>query len=411
MKPEIKILHILDHSLPLHSGYTFRSQNIFKEQKKRGWEPIVLTSPKHEENLGRPTKPFEEISGIKYYRTGKVTNTSKPGVGEIRLMHQLAFRMNQICREEKPDIIHAHSPVLNAFPALWVGWKLKIPVIYEIRAFWEDAAVDHGTTYEGSVRYRVTRGMETQAAKRSKHLCVICQGLKHDLVKRGIAPEKITVIYNGINPDDFKLRSPAPGLIEKWNLRGKVVIGFIGSFYRYEGLDLLVSAFRELAKNHANIALLLVGGGEVEQELKDIIQGTFSPQMADRVIMPGRIPHEQISGVYSLVDILVYPRYSMRLTDLVTPLKPLEAMAMKKAFVASDVGGHKELIRHNETGILFPAGDLSKLIESLDALIRDDSLRSKLGENGYKWVISHHTWDKTTAHYDEVYKAVLRNKP
>jgi glycosyltransferase involved in cell wall biosynthesis len=93
----------------------------------------------------------------------------------------------------------------------------------------------------------------------------------------------------------------------------------------------------------------------------------------------------------------------MRLTELVTPLKPLEAMAMGKALVASDVGGHKELIRHGQTGLLFKAGDEAALAGELKRLLKDGELRETLERQGREWVSRHHTWEKTTAVYRDIY--------
>lgn len=404
----MKILHILDHSLPLHSGYTFRSQSIFEAQRKRGWQPVIVTSPKHEESWKGDWAEIEEIGDFRYYRTGPVQGASIPIAAEMRLMAAIERRIQQVVEREKPDILHAHSPVLNAIPALRVGRKLGIPVVYEIRAFWEDAAVDHGTYKEGSLKYKLVRSIETWVCRRADQVGVLCEGLKGDLIKRGIPSEKLTVIYNGINPDDFKPCEPDPEYRKAWNLEGKQVIGFIGSFYRYEGLDLLVQAFAHLASQRPSVVLLLVGGGEMTKELNAQIHQLG---LSERVIMPGRIPHDRIAGIYALIDILVYPRHSMRLTDLVTPLKPLEAMAMGKAFVASDVGGHKELIRHNETGILFPAGDAIALSESIENLLQNDLLRHSLQKKGFTWVREHHTWDVTTSVYVEMYsKAAGKRK-
>lgn len=396
----MKILHILDHSLPLHSGYTFRSQNIFRAQRNRGWNPVILTSPKHEESWKGPRQEKEEIGDFSYYRTGALSRTSFPVEVELRQMAALARRILKVAKIENPDLIHAHSPVLNAVPALWAGRKLGIPVVYEIRAFWEDAAVDHKTYSENSWKYRLVRFIETLVCRRTHHVAVLCNGLKNDLVKRGIPPQKITPVFNGINPDDFKPSSPDSRFLSQWNLSGKKVIGFIGSFYRYEGLDLLVNAFSNITARNPDVVLLLVGGGEMEKELKEQVNRL---NIADRVVMPGRIPHERIPGVYALVDILAYPRYSMRLTDLVTPLKPLEAMAMGKALVASNVGGHKELIRHNETGILFPAGDSKALAAVLEQLLHDEALCRRLQSQGATWVRKNHTWERTTSVYQEIY--------
>ena len=426
----MKILHILDHSLPLHSGYTFRSQNIFREQRKRGWQPVIVTSPKHEESWKGAWQKQEQIEGFRYYRTGPVSHNGLPFEAEIRLMAALGRQVMEVAKLEKPDILHAHSPVLNAVPAIWVGRKLKIPVVYEIRAFWEDAGVDHGTYTQDSPKYRVVRSIETQVCRHADHVTVLCDGLKQELTKRGIPANKISVVYNGVSPDDFAHSQPDAELAKAWNLDGKKVIGFIGSFYRYEGLDLLIEAFARLAAKRSDIALLLVGGGEMEEELRKQIKRLSlavdsridnlsamcnpnpkskiqNPKYHNRVLMPGRIPHNRIPGVYALVDILAYPRYSMRLTELVTPLKPLEAMAMGKALVASDVGGHQELIQHGETGLLFPAGDSKALAATLESLLDNDSLRRRLQSQGPTWVHEHHTWEITTSVYQDIYAKAL----
>jgi PEP-CTERM/exosortase A-associated glycosyltransferase len=401
---KMKIFHILDHSVPLHSGYTFRSQNIFKAQQKMGFSPFVLTSPKHEESLEKQTPPSEHIQGIKYYRTGRVQAPGFPIVSELTLMHVLYHRILEVAAEEKPDIIHAHSPVLNAIPAIKAARKLKIPAVYEIRAFWEDAAVDHGTYRENSWKYRLTKFIETIVCKKADHVCILCNGLKNDLIKRGIPADKITPVFNGINPDELKAVPPDEKYLKAWNLKDKRIIGFAGSFYRYEGLDLLVKAFSRIADKYPDLMLLLVGGGEMEEELKELASQSG---IGNRVVMPGRIPHERIAGVYSMIDILCYPRYSMRLTELVTPLKPLEAMAMGKALVASDVGGHKELIKDNETGILFSSGNIDALADALKKLLDNDGLRLALQNKGLERVISHHVWEKTTAPYRKIYKDLV----
>lgn len=396
----MKILHILDHSLPLHSGYTFRSQNIFRAQRNRKWQPVILTSPKHEENWKKPCRKKEEIEKLVYYRTGYVSHYGFPFEYELKLMHALSRRILNVAKIEKPDIIHAHSPVLNAIPAIWAAKKLNLPVVYEIRALWEDAAVDHKTYKENSWKYKLTKSIETWVCKQVNHVAVLCNGIKNDLIDRGISRKKITPVFNGVNPNDFKPCPRDEQYLNQWKLSGKKVIGFIGSFYRYEGLDLLVEAFSFIAEHNKNAVLLLVGGGEMKEELTRQIK---SLDIADKVIMPGRIAHERIPGIYSLIDILAYPRYAMRLTNLVTPLKPLEAMAMGKALIASDVGGHKELIRHNETGILFPAGNSRALAETLDGLLNNDALRQKMQTTAIAWVRKNHTWEKTTSVYQKIY--------
>jgi PEP-CTERM/exosortase A-associated glycosyltransferase len=276
--------------------------------------------------------------------------------------------------------------------------------VYEIRAFWEDAAVDQGTYSEHSWKYRLVRLIETWICRKADHIGVLCRGLKEDLLERGISSEKITIVYNGIDVEYFTEYKPDTEYLKAWDLEGRKVVGFIGSMYRYEGLDLLINAFSQVLASEPNAKLLLVGGGEMERELKDQVQRM---NLADKVIIPGRISHNRVPGVYALMDVLVYPRYSMRLTELVTPLKPLEAMAMGKALVASDVGGHRELIRNHETGLLFPAGNKFALAESIGFLLTDHACREKIERQGIEWVRKTHPWDKTTSVYAEVYAKAL----
>lgn len=403
LPPRLKILHILDHSVPLHSGYTFRSQSILREQRRNGWQAIALTSPKHEQSRKIAPEPCEEVNGFRYYRSGGVRQQI-PLVSEMKLMNRLYRRICEVASLEHPDILHAHSPILNGIPALWAGRRLRIPVVYEIRAFWEDAAVDHGTYSHNSWKYRLVRLAETSVCHHASQIGILCEGLKQDLIQRGIPEGKITVVSNGIDPEEFADGEADVEYQQEWDLNGKEVVGFLGSFYRYEGLDLLVDAFAQIADRRKNARLLLVGGGETEAELRDQIQNLG---LQDRVILPGRIPHERICDVYALCDVLAYPRNSARITELVTPLKPLEAMAAGKALVASNIGGHRELIQPGQTGILFPPRDRQALARSIEELLNDRQLRQTLGEHARRWVHREHSWAKTTAVYEHIYHTAL----
>ncbi len=401
-KSSFKVLHVLDHSLPVHSGYAFRSQSLLLAQKRRGWNPLAVTSPKHYTSCDDPWTEFEQIGALGYHRTRKVSNSSIPLAGELSLMTSLGRSIASIAKRESPDLLHAHSPILNAIPALWISRRLGIPMVYEMRALWEDAAVDHGTYGQHSWKYKTVKSLETWICHKAAQVTTISNGLRTDLIERGIASEKITVIPNGVDLDNFRPCGPGHGGLENWNLKGKKIIGFIGSFFRYEGLDLLIEALAHLSKTRSDVGLLLVGGGEVEAELKAQISRLHLEKL---VCLPGPIPPHQIPGVYVLIDILVYPRHSMRLTELVTPLKPLEAMAMRKPVVASNVGGHRELIKHDETGLLFPAGDVSALTGCLLRMLDYARLRERLGQQGFEWVRSERLWEMTTSGYADVYAA------
>ncbi|MFU8858673.1 MAG: TIGR04063 family PEP-CTERM/XrtA system glycosyltransferase [Deferrisomatales bacterium] len=396
----MKILHVLDHSLPIQDGYSYRSQNLLRSQQEAGLQVLAVTSPKHEAEAKGTGAEEETVGGIRFARTGGVSPSRMPVIGELRLMNALTRRLERAARSDRPDVLHAHSPILNGFPALRVGKALGLPVVYEIRAFWEDAAADQGSYVEGSVKYRLVRALETSCCRRADAVVTICEGLRRELLRRGIPKNKVRVVGNAVVPDELPELAPNEGLQERWGLRGKTVAAFLGSFYHFEGLDLLLEATARLAPEIPELAVLLVGGGEMESRLK---QQTVALGLNGAVAFPGRVPHTQVPEVYALADILVYPRKPMRLTELVTPLKPLEAMAMGKAVLASDVGGHRELITDGETGILHRAGDTEALAQGLRRLARDPQLRRELGERGRQWVLRERTWRCNAQEYAELY--------
>lgn len=331
----------------MHSGYSFRTLGILREQRARGWNTCHLTSPKHT----RAKASLEEAEGLTFHRTSAPSTIGLNGwplLKEWALMRATEERLESVARLEQPDILHAHSPALNAVPAIRVGRRLGLPVVYEIRAFWEDAAASHGTTRAGDWRYRLTRALETWAVRNADAVTTIAEGLRTDLLARGVPAEKVTVIPNAVDATAFRTSGGRDPVLEaSLGLQGCEVLGFLGSFYGYEGLAVLLRALPEIIRRRPAMRLLLVGGGPEEERLR-ALAGNLN--VADRVIFTGRVSHAQVRAYYDLVDVLVFPRTRIRLTDLVTPLKPLEAMAMGKPVLASDVGGHRELIEDGRTG-------------------------------------------------------------
>ena len=398
-----RILHVLDHSLPAHSGYTFRTRALMKAQVAKGWEVAGVTGVRHPE----PGPDGETVDGLTFYRTPPIA-AAPPAIREWREIGALAKRVEALVKEWKPDLLHAHSPVMDGLAALRVGKKLGIPVIYEIRAFWEDAAVGNGTGREGSLRYWLTKQLETYAVKSADAVAVICEGLRGDLIARGIDPGKITVSPNGVDLDLFGAPTPRDdALADTLGLSADdAVIGYIGSFYDYEGIDDLIGAMPALVAAQPTARLLLVGGGPMEAALK--AQAAASPAAA-HIHFVGRVPHQEVERYYSLIDILAYPRKKMRLTDLVTPLKPLEAMAQGKLVAASDVGGHRELIEDGVTGTLFAPDDASAIAEALATLLENRDVWPERRRTARIFVESHRNWSSNILRYEPVYQQLLRS--
>jgi PEP-CTERM/exosortase A-associated glycosyltransferase len=400
----MRILHVLDHSLPLHSGYTFRTRAIMRAQVEKGWTVAGLTGQRHYQHGVLPDVAEETVEGLHFFRTQSLPSGA-PILREWGEVRALSDRIISLHRETPFDLIHAHSPVLDGLAGLRAAKKLGVPLVYEIRAFWEDASVGNGTGTEGSVKYRATKAVETWAARRADAVAVICEGLRGDLIMRGIDPAKIMVSPNGVDMHMFgDPPSRDEALATQLGLSAADVIGFIGSFYDYEGLDDLIAAMPALVAARPDAHLLLVGGGPMEAALKAQAE---SSSVAARIHFIGRVPHSEVERYYSLIDVLAYPRKKMRLTDLVTPLKPLEAMAQGKLVAASDVGGHRELIEDGVTGTLFTADDPQAISDALANLLSDRSGWDHRRVTARKFVETDRNWSSNISRYEPVYRNLV----
>lgn len=402
----LKILHVLDHSVPLQSGYAFRTLAILREQRRIGFETVHVTSTKH---YGAAADE-EEVDGLTFFRTRRAGSLLRrlPVVNQAMVSLDTAARVEEVARRLGVDLIHAHSPALNGLAALKAGGRLGLPVVYEMRASWEDAAVDHGTSREGSLRYRASRALETRVFRRADAITTICEGLRKDIVGRGIAPRKVTVIPNAVDVAEFDATVEADAALGRELALGPgPVLGFIGSFYAYEGIDVLLRATPAILQACPQARVLLVGGGPAEDSLRRLAADLG---IAERVHFAGRVPHRLVSQYYALIDLLVYARHSIRLTETVTPLKPLEAMAMRRMFVTSNVGGHMEVVPASLHDRLFRAGDAADLARVvLDQLAkRADWPRS--AEEGRRYVETERTWRQSVSAYQRVYDEAVKSR-
>lgn len=411
-----RVLHVLDHSLPLHSGYTFRTRAILKAQQALGFEVRGITGLRHAAELRAMAgpdaeidqRPVEEADGLLFHRTpGEASGP--PGLREWREIARLSAAIERLCGEWRPDVLHAHSPALGGEAALRTGRRLGIPVVYEIRAFWEDAAVGNGAGREGSAKYRLTRALENHVVANADAVVTICEGLRGDLIARGHDAARIAIMPNGVDLELFG--SPIardPALAEELGLGAGPVIGFIGSFYDYEGIDDLIAAMPALIAHQPDARLLLVGGGPRAAALK---AQALASSAAQAIHFVGRVPHHEVERYYALTDVMAYPRKKSRLTDLVTPLKPLEAMAQGKLVAASDVGGHRELITDGATGRLFTPDDPAACAAALAQLLAERDRWDAYREAGRLHVETRHDWARNVERYQDVYHRVLGKQP
>jgi len=396
----VKILHLLDHSAPLQSGYSFRTIGILTAQRQRGWDTVQMTTPKQYRFDGA----VDRVDGWTFYRTAQPPAVSQklPVIREVAQMRATRRRLNEVIEETRPDILHAHSPVLNGIPALRAARRHGLPLVYELRSLWEDAAVDWGRAQYGDLRYRASRALESYVLRRADAIVTICEGLKGEIAERGIPAGMVTMVPNAVNPAQFAMnRQVDAGLQHSLGLEGRIVLGFIGSFFSFEGLDLLLEALGRLLSRRPGVKLLLVGGGPEKDRL---VAKAAALGLNDAVVFAGRVPHEEVQRYYDLVTVFVYPRRRMRLTDLVTPLKPLEALAQGSIVVASDVGGHRELLVDGERGYLFKADDAEALAAKLAEVISRQEMWPAMRLVGRRFIEEERTWDKVVARYAPVYE-------
>jgi PEP-CTERM/exosortase A-associated glycosyltransferase len=396
----VKILHVLDHSAPLHSGYAFRTLAILREQRKLGWSTAHVTSPKHGVSAGA----CESAAGFTFHRSQLPTGfvAGLPVLSDFFCVRLHRQAIDALVSSFKPDVVHAHSPVLNLIAAHPVCVRHGIPLVYEMRSLWEDSAVEKGQGRIGSVKYRLSQRLETHGLR---HYCdqviVISDGLRGEIHARGIENDKITQVANGVDLARFPLDAARDREIEQvLSLQNKAVIGYAGSLHPYEGLDLLLRAFADVISRRPDARLVILGSGADQQRLAAL---RLELGLEASVHLVGQVEHQEIGRYLSLMSALVYPRRSSRLTELVTPLKPLEAMAQGIPVIASDIGGHRELITDRATGLMFEAGSVSSLVQAIDALLDDDELKNRLARQARHFVEQHRTWTATVANTRHAY--------
>lgn len=407
----MRVLHVLDISIPMLAGYTSRSRYIVTSQRALGFEPSVVTSVRFQ-NPGRVR--VEELDGIRHHRTlppepspWTARADRAPVLREALEIDHLRRSIVRVAREERPDVIHAHSSILCGIPGYLAARELGVPFVYEIRAFWEDAAVDAGTNSPGSPKYIAIQRAETELAKAADAVIGICHGIERELISRGVPAEDVFVVPNGVETERFTPTPRDEALAEKYGLRGKTVVGYIGTFAAFEGVRFLEEALAGLIKGgRDDLRGLIVGEGPTYEACRRLAE---EAGVGDRILHPGKVPHGEVKGLYSLVDILAYPRDRQRITELVTPLKPLEAMAMEKAVIGSSVGGLTELIEDERTGLIHRAEDTSDLAAKIVRLAGDPELRARLGKAGREYVERARRWRTLIGTHEAVYGRARQN--
>lgn len=392
----MRVLHVLHTSMPHVCGYSIRSDQILTLQKKMGIDVAVVTSAQ------QPAPSSDEvIDRIVYFRTHCKWLMRSP-VREVQLMWKLGRRVTSVINQFKPDIVHAHSPVLVGLPAYRAAKARGLPFVYEVRDLWENASVDRGKFAAGSVAYRAARAMETWLLNRASSVVTIGDALRDEL--QGRTRREVVVTPNGTDPEAFRPINPEPAWQKEWNPGSKQVIAYIGSFQPYEGLDVLIKALPLIIARLSNAHLLIAGDGPERRGLEMLAKEVGAQ---DHVTFTGRIPHQRVKEIYAIADLLVYPRIDTLTTRLTTPLKPLEALSMEKAVLASNLPAIRELVADQISGMLFEPGNPVDLANKAVALLGNREFRIQLGREGRSRVLQDRVWSASVARYAEIYGKAL----
>lgn len=402
---EYRVLHVVDESLPLVSGYAVRTSGIVSAELALGHLPTVVTSLNHQvRQIGAEDAV---INGVSYFRTrldaglaARILQGHVPIAREVLIVNSLRRRVLQALDSGSFNVIHAHSPALCGLAALQAARRRKLPLVYEVRAFWEDAAVDQGKTTPQSVRYRVSRALEQFVVSRADAVVGIASSILTELRSRGVDSSKLFHVPNGVDVQKFEPMPSNQQLAAKLGLVDVPILGFIGSLFTFEGISWLVRAAVELHHRGVQFKLVIIGHGEEEEQIRKEIAAAGAESY---ILFLGKVPHDEIRDYYSLIDVLVYPRRSIRLTELVTPLKPLEAMALGRTVMGSSVGGIRELVEDGVTGLLFAPEDIEDFCAKAMMLLSNPDLRARLAHQAREKILKEKQWVKIAARYQQVY--------
>lgn len=385
-------LYLLHNALPRHSGgYATRTHGLLTELNSSGWDVHGVTRLGYPYDLSGmadvPDLPESELVGtVRYHHllTGRQIEKKNP---MFDYTERYVDALLPLARAQRPAILHGASNHWNGFAAVKAARRLGIASVYEVRGLWEVTRASRDPVWGAGDQYRYLARMEADAARGADRVIAITTALKAELVDRGIDAEKITLVPNGVDTARFTPLPRDEELADRLGVMGKTVIGYVGSVVDYEGLGLLMEAARALRAHREDFHVLIIGDGAALEDLQ--AQAT---DLSDVVTFLGRIPHEDVERHYSIIDITPFPRRPLPVCEMVSPLKPFEAMAMGKAVIASNVAALAEIVEDGRTGLLHAKGDVQSLAAQLERLLDDAELCEQLGARARDWVVAERNW-------------------
>ncbi len=405
-----RVLHVVTDAMPQQqTGYTIRTNYIVQAELAAGLEPHVVTQFGAEKGQSPGT---DDVDGVPHHRLGSFPR--RTSVPTTQRMQRNAEELLALVTKVRPAILHAHSNFWNGLAAEAVGAAAGIPVVYEVRGFWEisrraQTADDHGWTdpealaavfgHPDSDTWRGDR--ESDAIAGADHVVTLARTMLPRILESGIDESKTTLVGNAVDVDAFAGAGRDADLARELGVeKNDIVIGYVSSMVAYEGIDTLVRAFAALRdKVERPVHLVLAGDGRELPGLKALVADLG----VAGVTFTGKLPHADIARYYGMIDIFVVPRKPYEVCHLVTPLKPFEAFAAGRAVVMSDVDALREIAADSQAAELFEAGNVDSLTAVLAGLVGDDGRRNALADRGRSWVREHRTWAHSAAIYREIY--------
>jgi glycosyltransferase involved in cell wall biosynthesis len=402
------VMHLLKESIPYHvNGFTTRSRYTVQCQREAGFDPFVVTS------IGFPRKDgftkferVETIEGTPYYRIDPGPDY-KPALANDIALSDTAWMAARIGRQRRPSVIHT-STGYRGFETALIGLALRAhlrrPLVYDVRSFHETTWTHDIEWAERGEHYQARHDAEIRSMQLADLVVTIAEGMRGEIIERGIPETKVFVVPNGVDAKRFTPAEPSRKLQQKYGLDGRTVIGYISNIdHPREGQEILIEATARLRARGRDVVCLLVGDGQRRKELEELA-ASAAP---GGVVFTGKVPHEQVRDYYALIDIFVVPRVDERAARLVTPLKPFEAMAMRRPLIVSDLPALAELAKPGERGLVFTPGDSDSLALAVETMLDNPDLARRLAEEGRRWVLAERTWAANGKRYQDIYREVL----
>jgi glycosyltransferase involved in cell wall biosynthesis len=404
-----RVLHLVTDALPTTSaGYTIRTHEIAVAQRAAGLDPHVATRCGYPVTQGRlDGRRLVVLDGVPYHRLLPWLMPGRPDPKDpkdrktadlgLKLAAELTSRL-------RPAVLHAASNFANARLALALRERYGLPVVYEVRGFWEDTWLSRHPDAErlaSSELYQQNRDTETRCMLAADLVVTLGEAMREEIVARGVAAEKILIVPNAVSAEFLRPLPDATTLRAALGIDpDEYVVGVVSSLVRHESIGTLLEATAILRARGVPARALIVGDGPERAALQ---RQAADIGLAGAAVFTGRVPAAKVRQFHALLDIFVVPRTSDRVCQLVTPLKPVEAMASGLCVVTSQVKALTEIVKHEVTGAQTIPQDPVSLADCLERLLYSPDIRRKLGDNAREWAARDRTWAHNATRYRDAY--------